>query len=67
VTDNPVERQRVGLCADCAHARRLTSPRQSVFYRCGLADTDPEFPKYPPLPVVVCRGYERLRPAPDRQ
>ena len=45
-----------GLCATCEHLRLAASPR-SVFVRCGLADTDPRFPKYPPLPVVRCAGY----------
>jgi len=45
-----------GLCATCEHLRLVASKR-SVFVRCGLADTDPRFPKYPPLPVVACAGY----------
>lgn len=45
-----------GLCARCEHLRVLASPR-SVFVRCGLADTDPRFPRYPPLPVIACPGY----------
>ncbi len=52
------ERLRVGLCAACRHARRLESDRGSVFWRCELSATDPRFPKYPPLPVVECEGYE---------
>ena len=48
-----------GLCATCVHLRVLASPR-SVFVRCGLAATDPRFPKYPPLPVVVCDGYTAI-------
>ena len=45
-----------GLCASCEHLRLLAS-RRSVFVRCGLAATDPGFPRYPPLPVLACRGY----------
>jgi hypothetical protein len=45
-----------GLCRTCGHLRLLASAR-SVFVRCGLADTDPSFPRYPPLPVLRCRGY----------
>ncbi|HSK79051.1 MAG TPA: hypothetical protein VLQ45_21535 [Thermoanaerobaculia bacterium] len=45
-----------GLCASCEHLRILASPR-SVFVRCGLADTDPRFPRYPALPVIACPGY----------
>jgi len=47
-----------GLCAACVHLRLLASPR-SDFVRCGLAETDPRFPRYPPLPVVACAGYEK--------
>ncbi len=49
-----------GLCATCEHLRLAASPR-SVFVRCGLAETDPRFPRYPPLPVVACRGYKEGR------
>jgi hypothetical protein len=47
-----------GLCATCRHASVLAS-RSSVFLRCGRAEVDPTFPRYPRLPVVACRGYER--------
>jgi hypothetical protein len=53
------ERHRVGLCLDCQYARRLDSSRGSTFYRCGLSDTDPSFPKYPRLPILQCPGYAR--------
>lgn len=49
---------RVGLCATCRHVRRAGNRRGSVFYRCGRAEHDPRFPKYPPLPVLRCIGYE---------
>jgi hypothetical protein len=45
-----------GLCATCAHLRLLASAR-SVFVRCGLAATDPAFPRYPPIPVHRCAGH----------
>jgi hypothetical protein len=48
-----------GLCATCVHLRVLASKR-SVFVRCGLAEVDPRFPKYPPLPVVACGGYREV-------
>ena len=50
-----------GLCATCEHLRLLASKR-SVFVRCGLAETDRAFVRYPPLPVSACPGY---RPAPE--
>jgi hypothetical protein len=51
------ERSRVGLCLDCAHARRIESERGSIFYLCELAVVNPAFRKYPALPVVICSGY----------
>jgi hypothetical protein len=48
-----------GLCARCVHLALADSGR-SVFVRCGLAETDPRFARYPRLPVVECAGY---RPA----
>jgi hypothetical protein len=53
------ERFRVGLCADCAHARRIESRRGSIFYMCELSATNPEFAKYPKLPMISCPGYDR--------
>lgn len=52
------ESKRVGLCADCRHARHIESARGSKFYQCGLSFTNPSFAKYPRLPVLTCRGYE---------
>ncbi|HWM91467.1 MAG TPA: hypothetical protein VN493_11945 [Thermoanaerobaculia bacterium] len=49
-----------GLCATCEHLRLLASSR-SVFVRCGLAEVDPAFLRYPPIPVVACRGYRRIK------
>jgi hypothetical protein len=51
-----------GLCATCVHLRLADSGR-SVFVRCGLADADPRFPRYPPLPVAACAGHRRADPA----
>jgi hypothetical protein len=47
-----------GLCATCRHARILYS-RSSAFLRCAMTEVDPTFPRYPRLPVLACRGYER--------
>jgi hypothetical protein len=46
-----------GLCADCSHARFITSDKASTFLQCQLSFTDPGFPKYPRLPVLMCNGY----------
>jgi hypothetical protein len=56
----PSESPHPGLCADCRHARPVTSTRGSTFWRCALSDTNSSFPKYPRLPVITCLGFERL-------
>jgi len=50
---------RSGLCQSCKHVKLLESSRGSVFYMCRLAETDSRFARYPSLPVLQCRGYER--------
>ncbi|PYV84451.1 MAG: hypothetical protein DMG93_04685 [Acidobacteria bacterium] len=57
------ERVRVGLCTDCQHMRRVESERGSRFYLCERALSEPEFAKYPRLPVVKCSGYKRSESA----
>lgn len=56
------EPDAVGLCRTCRWARTIVNRRGSTFYRCGLADSDPSFPRYPPLPVRNCDGYDEARP-----
>jgi hypothetical protein len=55
--DRRAQREQAGLCADCAHSRRVEAKRETIFYLCGLSATDPAFPKYPALPVLECSGY----------
>ena len=53
----------IGLCADCQHCRTVKNDRKSgrsTFYLCRRSLTEPEYPKYPPLPVLRCPGYERV-------
>jgi hypothetical protein len=47
-----------GLCAECLHARQITSGKGSTFWLCGRSAEDPRFPKYPRLPVLRCPGFE---------
>jgi len=35
----------------------VRTPR-SVFWLCGRSRTEPEFPRYPRLPVLECAGFE---------
>ena len=51
-----------GLCATCRHVKALGNDRGSVFYMCTLAERDPRFRRYPPLPVRNCDGYEPAPP-----
>jgi hypothetical protein len=46
-----------GLCDSCANVRIVVSGKGSRFYLCQLSAVDPAFPKYPPIPVLRCRGY----------
>jgi len=52
----------LGLCADCTHARQITSDRASIFLQCQLSFTDRRFEKYPRLPVLKCSGYQKQEP-----
>jgi hypothetical protein len=47
-----------GLCAACRHHRWISSRRGSSFLLCRRSVDDPRFPRYPPLPVVACAGFE---------
>jgi hypothetical protein len=55
-----MSRQAAGLCDLCRHQQLVPNTRGSVFSLCRRSRTEPErFPRYPPLPVVECEGYER--------
>ena len=47
-----------GLCGDCRRARALTSASGTTFYQCLRAETDPRYPKWPRVPLLVCPGHE---------
>ena len=49
-----------GLCVTCAHVQIVRSARGSEFVLCRLSFSDPRFPKYPPLPVLECAGYQAV-------
>ena len=59
-----LEGTRAGLCTDCRFKRLIESDRGSIFYLCERSATDASFPKYPRLPVLQCRGYERATVGP---
>jgi hypothetical protein len=49
-----------GLCPRCVHMREIRSDRGSVFIMCTRSFTEPEYPKYPRLPVLRCQGFEEV-------
>ncbi len=50
--------REVGLCARCLHARVIVNRNASRFYYCERSRSDRRFPRYPPLPVLECEGWE---------
>ena len=59
------EESRAGLCASCRHVKKNRSDRGAVFYYCRKSETDPNFRKYPPLPVRTCPGFEPVSAPPS--
>jgi hypothetical protein len=57
------ERARAGLCDACVHQQLVRNTRGSSFSLCRRSREDPDFPRYPRLPVLECPGYERGTPA----
>lgn len=47
-----------GICAACRHHRWTHNRRGSAFLLCEKATEDARFPKYPPLPVRACAGFD---------
>lgn len=52
-----------GLCDRCTNVQIIENRRGSRFYRCRLADIDPAFVRYPPLPVLSCAGFVPTEPS----
>jgi hypothetical protein len=61
-----VTRPAAGLCDRCRHQRVIRNTRGSEFSLCELSKTDPDFPRYPRLPVLECTGF-RERPDPQQE
>ena len=54
-----VSRPDAGLCDRCRHQRVIRNTRGSGFSLCERSKTDPDFPRYPRLPVTSCRGFQQ--------
>jgi hypothetical protein len=49
------------LCETCTWMREVITSKGSRFLLCQLSKTRPDYPKYPPQPVIRCSGYEPNR------
>ncbi|MCE2393268.1 hypothetical protein J4G02_01490 [Candidatus Poribacteria bacterium] len=47
----------VGLCQTCQHVKIIENANYSRFYLCLLSNSNPDFQRYPRLPVLTCPGY----------
>lgn len=50
------------LCESCAAMREVITPKGTRYLLCQLSATDATFSKYPPQPVVRCRGHRPKDP-----
>ena len=48
----------MGLCAECVHSKEIRTDRGSVFTMCLRSFQEPQYPKYPRLPVIRCAGFD---------
>ncbi|HEU4975851.1 MAG TPA: hypothetical protein VFT50_12225 [Baekduia sp.] len=56
-----------GLCDACAHQKRVGNTRGSTFSMCLLGAADPDWPKYPRMPVLACPRYAPRVSSTDRR
>jgi hypothetical protein len=64
-TPPPRRDANVGLCASCKHQREVQNTRGSTFSLCARSRSEPDYPRYPRIPVLRCAGYEPVRSAPE--
>ncbi|MDX6686915.1 MAG: hypothetical protein QOF86_3043 [Baekduia sp.] len=53
----PMDARRFGLCDACAHQKLIATTRGSTFSMCQIGLRDPDWPKYPRMPVLQCPRY----------
>lgn len=52
-----------GLCASCTFRKEIPHPRGGRGYiYCKYSEIDPDFRRYPVLPVLKCRGFKPAAP-----
>ncbi len=47
-----------GLCDTCRHQKVIRNTRGSSFSMCLRSREDPDYPKYPRVPVLSCPGHQ---------
>jgi hypothetical protein len=52
-----------GLCDRCEHQTLIHTTRGSTFSRCDEGLRDPDWPKYPRMPVLECPRFSPREPA----
>lgn len=51
------------LCAQCLHHRQIVSGKGSIFLLCRAPSQPPNWPKYPPQPMISCPLFAaKLKP-----
>ena len=55
----------VGLCGTCIHAEVIVSGKGSKFLFCGRSRKEPDYERYPHLPVLRCPGHESYPSEPE--
>ena len=70
---NPNERRSLietagaaGLCPYCENHRKVQSSKGSVFVLCKLSERNPDYARYPRLPVWQCPGFAAQGSEADR-
>lgn len=48
-----------GLCSQCRHRKEIRTDRGSIFTQCLRSFAEPQYPRYPRIPVLTCPGLER--------
>lgn len=50
----------VSVCRTCEHCKEVVSGKGSRFMLCQLSQSDRQYPKYPPQPVIRCAGHVQV-------
>ncbi len=48
---------QAGLCLDCRFVKVAGNKKGSTFFLCRRSDDEPQYARYPALPVLDCAGF----------